>query len=121
MRNRRVFFAALATACAALVSAFGAPQQKPAEPAPVAKPDAPIAEEPGAKAVREALGAFAKAYSKADVEALTGLLTDDASVVDSNGDEVRGKAAVVEMYADALKDAPGVKLEAQVEDIRFLT
>jgi uncharacterized protein (TIGR02246 family) len=119
-------FAALAAACVALVSASGAPQQKPGESPPAAKPDAPppaapLAEEPGAKAVRGTLAAFAKAYTTANVEALSGVLTDEASVIDSNGDEVRGKAAVVEMYADALEDAPGVKLDAEVEEIRFLT
>jgi len=109
-----------------VLSAVAAPQQKPANEPPASKPEvaapaAAAADEPGVRAVRELLQAFAKAYSAPDVEALAGLFTDDASVVDSNGDEVRGKAAIAEMYATAFKDAAGVKLEAQLEGVRFIT
>ena len=130
MRTRRVFLGALAMACVAFVSAEGARPQKPglapaaekpeaAAPAPEATPA--VAEEPGAKDVHELVDAFRKAYTTPDVEALAGLFTEDAAVVDSDGDEVRGKAAIAAMYADAFKDAPGLKLEAQLQAIRFLT
>ncbi len=124
MRNRWLLLGLLALACAATISADGAPQQPPATtttpPSGKEKADVP-AEDPGVPPVRELLGSFARAYNTSDVEAMRGLLTDDAMVVDSDGDKVDGKAAISEMYANALRDAPGVKLEAELETVRFLT
>jgi uncharacterized protein (TIGR02246 family) len=116
VRKRLALVGVVATACAALVSAAGLPQ-KPAGDAPAASK----LDDPAVKAVREPLAAFSRAYNAPDVAAMAELFTDDSSVVDSNGDEVRGKAAIAEMYAAAFQDAKGVKLEAQLEDVRFIT
>ena len=110
MRKRLGFLGVAMLVCAAMVSA-AAVQQKPAVDAPVAKKaevapaETPKPEDPALKPAREALAAFANAYNTADVTAMAGLFTDDASVVDSNGDEVRGKAAIVEMYTAAFEEA----------------
>ena len=65
--------------------------------------------------------AFSKAYSAADAKALAGMFTDDVVLTDPEGNETRGKAAVAEMYAGAFQDNPGLKLESQVAEVRFIT
>jgi uncharacterized protein (TIGR02246 family) len=67
------------------------------------------------------VNAFAKAYSDPDLKALAACFTDEANVVDSDGEATRGKQAVVAMYASALEENPNLKLEPKVEEIRFLT
>jgi uncharacterized protein (TIGR02246 family) len=121
------------------ISAGYAGAQQPAAPAPSqtaapAKP-ATTAPAPAAAATPTALvpktadeaaliagvQAFAKAYSEANVKALSEFFTDDSSIVDPSGDETRGKSAILEMYSSAFSDVPGVKLEPTIEDLRFIT
>jgi uncharacterized protein (TIGR02246 family) len=96
-----------------------APAAAPTAAAPAAAPTAPVSAEE--KPVRDAVAAFAQAYSKPDVQALTALFTDDADVVDSAGEETRGKVALAEMYVQSFQDTPGLKLESEVQEVRFLT
>jgi uncharacterized protein (TIGR02246 family) len=136
MRRYRALLGALALACAAVLSAVASAQQKAANAPPARKPAAKPATKPAAKtpakpaapgedagltAARELLVGFTRAYNAPDVAALAGLFTDDATVIDSNGDEVRGKEALGEMYATAFEDAPGVRLEAQLDGVRYIT
>jgi len=106
--------------CARPVVAQAVPQPGEAAPAPAqaAATSAPSAEE---KPIRDAVDAFAKAYNTPDIQTLGALFTDDANVVDSAGEATRGKAAITEMYATALEENPGLKLEPKVLEIRFLT
>src|SRR4051812_4216104 len=110
MRTTTVWGGALVLACASLIAATGELQQpvapgnpqrtqtppgnEPSQPAVAAaqpKPATAVAEE---KPLREALQAFVQSFNARDVEALAGLLTDDATVVDPDGADTRGKAAV---------------------------
>ncbi len=130
MRIRQGLLGVVAISCIAVFSVVGALAQKPvSEPAgtksgiaPPATVDADLnTGKSSENAVRALLVEFAKAYSAPDVEAMAGLFTEDASVVDTNGDEVRGKTAIAEMYATAFQDSPGLKLEAQLDGVRFIT
>jgi uncharacterized protein (TIGR02246 family) len=76
---------------------------------------------PEEKPIRDLVNALAKAYSTPDLMALAACFTNEANVVDSDGESTRGKPAVVEMYVSALEDNPDLKLEAKVEEVRFLT
>jgi uncharacterized protein (TIGR02246 family) len=110
---------------AAKAPAAKAPAPKaPVAPAPAAAP-AQAATAPAItaqeKPIHDLIDAFAKAYSAPNLEALAACFTDDANVVDSAGESIRGKAAIVEMYASALADNPDLKLEPKVEQIQFLT
>ena len=90
------------------------PQQPPfssAKPAP----------SPEEKAVVEGVNAFSKLYSAANAEALAELFLDDASIIDPDGTETRGKATVAEMYAAAFQASPGLKVQSRVDEVRFLT
>jgi len=95
------------------------PAAAPAAPAAQPAPAAPV--DPKEVPVRTLCQAFANAYTTANVEALSALFTDDASVIDTEGSDVRGKAAITEMYATTMQDVPGVKLEADIAEVKFLT
>jgi len=89
------------------------------------QPGAPKQVQPGSnpeeKALVEGVAAFAKIYGEANGAALAELFLDDGTVIDPEGNATRGKAAIAEMYAASFQDAPGLKVEPNVEEIRFLT
>ena len=76
---------------------------------------------PEEKAVVDGVNAFSSLYSAANAEALAGLFLDEASIIDPDGYETRGKAAVAEMYAAAFQESPGLKVQSKVDEVRFLT
>jgi uncharacterized protein (TIGR02246 family) len=81
----------------------------------------PAPEDPREKPVRDLLREFNRAYNAADAKALAGLFVDEALVVDPAGSETRGKPTIGEMYAASHREAPGLKLDSDVEQVRFLT
>jgi uncharacterized protein (TIGR02246 family) len=124
----------LAVAGAGLVMAAGGPQpQQPAAPAatpapaPAAVPAQAATEQPKPppspeeKAIIDGVSAFGALYSAANAEALAELFVDDASIIDPDGNETRGKAAVAEMYGAAFQESPGLKVQSRVDEVRFLT
>ena len=76
---------------------------------------------PEQKAVADAVMAFSQAYNAADAKALAGMFSDDIVLTDPDGNETRGKAAVSEMYGAAFQENPGLKLETEVAEVRFIT
>jgi uncharacterized protein (TIGR02246 family) len=117
-----------ALAGAGLVTAGGGPQQQ--QPAAVAAN--PAGAQPGAQQAKPApsaeeqaiiagVEAFTKLYSAANAEGLADLFIDDASIIDPEGNETRGKAAVAEMYATAFQQSPGLKVQSKIDEVRFLT
>jgi uncharacterized protein (TIGR02246 family) len=100
-------------------------QVQPAAPPQAATTPAQAAPAPAftpeQKAVADTIGAFAAAYGSADARALAEFFTDDVVVIDPEGSETRGKAAVAEMYASSFQENPGLKLESQVAEVRFIT
>ncbi len=79
------------------------------------------ASNPEEKAVIAGVETFAKLYSAANVKQLADLFLDDASIIDPDENETRGKSAIAEMYTVAFKEAQGLKVTAEVEEVRFLT
>jgi uncharacterized protein (TIGR02246 family) len=128
MRTTFALIGVLALAGAGLVMAAGGTQpQQPAagavNPAP-AQPGAAQAKpapSPEEQAIVAGVEAFGKLYSAANAEGLAELFIDDASIIDPDGNETRGKAAVAEMYATAFQQSPGLKVQPKVEEVRFLT
>jgi uncharacterized protein (TIGR02246 family) len=109
----------------AAAPAVAAPQLKPAAPTTGAQPAATTARfaasTPEEKSVMEAVEVFSKTYSAGDHAALTGFFTDDAVIVDPEGNETRGKAAIGAMYGSSFRENPGLKLESEVAEVRFIT
>jgi uncharacterized protein (TIGR02246 family) len=127
MRTKFTLVGILILAGIGLVMAAGSPRAQ--QPTPVAvKPGTaqPAAEQPKPakpeeKGLIDGVEAFAKLYSAANAEGLADLFLDDASIIDPEGNETRGKAAVAEMYAAAFQATPGLKVDAKVQEVRFLT
>jgi uncharacterized protein (TIGR02246 family) len=127
MRTRFALLGLAGLASAGLVMAAGHPQQqqpagtavKPAPAQPGAQQTKP-APSPEEQAIVAGVEAFAKLYSAANAEKLAELFHDFASIIDPEGKETRGKAAVAEMYATAFQQSPGLKLQSKVDEVRFL-
>lgn len=95
-----------------------APQLNAAQGRPAATK---VASNPQEKPIRDLLATFVKAYTDANVAAITEVFSDDALVVDTAGNEVKGKKAIGEMYGNSLQESPGLRLESELKDIRFIT
>jgi uncharacterized protein (TIGR02246 family) len=113
----------IAVAGAGLVLAAGSPQvgQQPAGATGATQGQPPTAAGPDEHAIRGGVEAFSKLYSSADAQGLAELFLDDAVLVDPEGNETKGKAALAQMYAAAFQESPGLKLETKVQEVRFLT
>jgi uncharacterized protein (TIGR02246 family) len=134
MRTSRTLIGAIALAGAGLVVGAAGPQQPPAQPgaaqaggtqqpapAPASAQPAAATFTPEQKSVADTVEAFAKAYTAGDAKVLAAFFTDDLVLIDPEGTATRGKAAVSDMYAGAFQENPGLKLEAQVAEVRFIT
>jgi len=91
-----------------------------AQPQPSANQAAP-APSPEEKAIKDGVEAFEKLYSSANAEGLAELFQDDASIIDPEGNTTRGKPAIAEMYATAFQEAPGLKIDSKIAEVKFLT
>ena len=121
MRTTFALIGLSAVAGAGLVMAAAGPQaSRPAAAQPGAQQAKP-APSPDEHAIVAGVEAFTKLYSAANAEGLAELFIDDASIIDPDGTETRGKAAVAEMYATAFQQSPGLKVQSKVEEVRFLT
>ena len=82
----------------------------------------PRPSQPEQKAVGTRSTAFAKVFGiRGRQGALPIIFTDEVVVTDPEGSETRGKAAVAEMYAGSFQENPGLKLESEVAEVRFIT
>ena len=139
MRKTTVSIASLAIVGAGLVLAAGVPrlnsataslepqaqgQSAPKAAAPV-EPAGTVVQQVGAtpeqKAILESFANFTNSFARADVNSLAGAFVDDATIIDPDDNETRGKAAITETYKTSFQESPGLKLESNVEEIRFLT
>jgi uncharacterized protein (TIGR02246 family) len=129
MRATTVSVTSVAIA-AALVFAAAKAQTGTARPAQAqpggqgqaaAQPARQLGSTPDEKALIDGVAVFAKAFGAANATAIADLFLDESMIVNPDGNAVRGKAAIAAMYDAAFKESPGLKLEATVEDIRFVT
>jgi uncharacterized protein (TIGR02246 family) len=65
--------------------------------------------------------AFVTAYNARDVEALAGMMTEDATLIDLEGVVTRGKAAIGDQFRTGFADPTEFGLEANVDYTRMLT
>jgi len=72
------------------------------------------------KAVREAGGAFVRAYNAGDAGAIASLFTEDAEVINEEGLVVQGREAITALFAASFAAHPGETMEIQVDSLRFL-
>ena len=75
---------------------------------------------PDAEAIRGAAESFTKAFNAGDAGVMAALHTPDARVVNVTGEVVEGRDAVEREYAGLFRDNPGLTLEVNVDDLRFV-
>jgi len=76
---------------------------------------------PGEAQIRDLLKAVTQAYNQADAKELASRFTDDAVLIDQDGNEVHGRDAIGRHYAEAFGDGPTCKISGKVGGIHFLS
>lgn len=71
-------------------------------------------------ALRALNEAFVRAFNEGDAGAIAGQYAEDARVVDEDGVVVEGRDAIRERFAAVFEEAPGARIEVEVEGVRFL-
>ena len=72
-------------------------------------------------AIRAVGNSFLDAYRAKDAAALGALFTENAEIVDEEGEVTRGRPAIVERFAGLFAANEGGKLDVDVESIRLLS
>jgi uncharacterized protein (TIGR02246 family) len=72
------------------------------------------------KAIRELEQAFVRDYNQGDSKALAGRFTEDAEVVEVEGDRDVGRGEIEQRFVETFAASPGVKLVLDIESIRFV-
>jgi uncharacterized protein (TIGR02246 family) len=71
-------------------------------------------------AIRANIAAFVRAYNAGDAEAVAALFTKEARIIDKDGNEEGGRAAIKRTFAEIFEESPHKRLEVSVEALRFL-
>ncbi len=85
----------------------------------IAAEEPPRAEEKGVDKDRRA--AFLAAYERGDAKAVAAFWTEDATYVDQDGAEHKGRAAIEKMYAKVFAENKGAKLAIHVTSLKQVT
>ena len=72
------------------------------------------------KAIRAVDEEFVRDYNKGDSKALAALFTEDAEVIEADGDRYQGRELIEQGFADTFAADKGAKIAFEVEAIRFL-
>jgi uncharacterized protein (TIGR02246 family) len=111
---------------ALLLSASSVLAQPPRAATPIPAPagggpEASSSEQsPDARAIRELVEAFVKAYNAKDAQALGALFTPNAEIEDEDGDMTVGRDAIVARFTREFSGGGEGKLQVTTESLRFL-
>ena len=72
------------------------------------------------KAIAALVAAFTKAFNAGDAAAAAATYTEEALVVDEQGERTEGRAAIRDQFAASFADSPGSTIAIQVDSLRFL-
>jgi uncharacterized protein (TIGR02246 family) len=100
----------------------GAPaaNQPPAQ-GPQASATPPLSNRPeDEQAIRSMARAFERVYNAGDAPAVAGFFTDDAEIIDEEGQRVQGRASIQDLFAAMFRDRPGAMIEFKGASLRFL-
>jgi uncharacterized protein (TIGR02246 family) len=114
--NQRWSIAATAVAGLIVGSAMLAGQDTPKPAARAARPA--TADE---QAIRDLLARFAEAFNKGDADAIAAQFTEDARVVDEEGEVAEGRDAIRARFAESFAENPDLRVDFQVDRLDFLT
>jgi uncharacterized protein (TIGR02246 family) len=86
----------------------------------VAPPSQPVPSE-DEKAIRAVDEAFVREYNQGDSKALAAHFTEDAEVVEADGDRDQGRDQIEQRFVETFAASPSLKLALKIESIRFLS
>jgi uncharacterized protein (TIGR02246 family) len=90
--------------------------QETTKPAPAPPQDRSSDE----RAIRQAGEAFVRAYNEGDAGAIAAMFTDDAEVIDEQGQVVAGRPAIQSLFASTFAAHPGETIVIDDVSLRFL-
>jgi uncharacterized protein (TIGR02246 family) len=93
---------------------------QPAAPASAPAGTEPRASEEVVKAIRALEEGFVRDYNKGDSKAIAALFTEDAEVVDIEGNHYQGRDVIERGFAETFAAAPGSKIALDIYSIRTL-
>jgi uncharacterized protein (TIGR02246 family) len=102
--------------------AVRAPANQPAAVKPPHEAPAAVQSANDEAAVRAASEAFIQAYNTRDAKKLASLWSPEATYSDpGTGEEIVGRAAIEDMFADAFADKKDIKLTTDIKSIEFVS
>jgi uncharacterized protein (TIGR02246 family) len=111
----------LTLALTGLLLAAPAAAQQVATPTSAPAADAPApARADDEAALRGNDEAFVKAFNAGDAAALAATFTDDAEMIDEDGNVVEGRDDITDYFNAAFADSPGVKIRVNTDSVKFL-
>jgi uncharacterized protein (TIGR02246 family) len=72
------------------------------------------------RALRSLADAYLRAYNSGDSRLLASLFTDDAEMIDDNGERLRGRAMIETVFGSMFRQRPGAILSINPASLRFL-
>ena len=97
------------------------PAREPAAVSPAGvQTTVPPEREPDARAIRDLLASFVKAYNEKDAKVLGALFTRDAEIEDEDGEVTRGRDAIVGRFSKIFQESGGERLAVDADSLRFL-
>jgi uncharacterized protein (TIGR02246 family) len=72
------------------------------------------------RALQSIAQAYARAYDAGDARSLASLFTDDAEMIDENGERLRGRPMIESVFGAMFKERPGAKITITPASLRFI-
>jgi uncharacterized protein (TIGR02246 family) len=72
------------------------------------------------RALRALAAAYAKSYNAGDAHSSSALFTDDAEMIDENGERLRGRPMIESVFGAMFRQRPGATLSITPVSLRFL-
>ena len=72
------------------------------------------------QALHSIADAYARAYNAGDARSLATLFTDDAEMIDEDGEHLRGRPMIEEVFRSMFKERPGATIKISPASLRFL-
>lgn len=73
------------------------------------------------QALKTVAQAYIQAYNAGNARALAAMFTDDAEMIDENGERIKGKQAIENVFAAMFRDRPGATLAITPASLRWIS
>lgn len=117
--QKRLTFVLLGGVLAALVFCFWPAQHRAVGELPSGPEVKNTKHKADEEAIRKASADFARAVAKGDAKAVASFWTEEGEYIADDGTTMQGRPAIVAGYTKLFAKNPAIKLELQIESIRF--